>query len=166
MPGVISSSSVQQQLIGEDPLRHFKPKDESDYLATLTGHVLIKTRRHERLIRQYGSWLASRGFVVSTKTHPRDLVATRERHDWLIEAKVLYLGNATDAARAALGQLYAYRHFLYRSTNPPTLVALFSEPIGEAFVAFLEAAGVESVWYETGKWHGSAAALTDGLAIG
>ena len=163
-PGTVASPSVQQQLPGDDPLRYFKPKDESDYAATLAGRVLIKTRRHERLIRQYGTWLVDAGFVVSTKVHPRDLVAWRDENEWLIEGKILYLGNATDAVRAALGQLYAYRHFLYPVASPPGLVALFSEPIGAAFVSFLETAGVASVWHEAGAWLGSTRAIAAGLA--
>jgi hypothetical protein len=163
-PGVVMSSSVQQHLPGEDPLRYFKPKDESDYLATLSERVLVKTRRHERLVRQYGTWLSGQGFTVSTQTHPRDLVGWRYNREWLIEAKVLYLGNATDAVRAALGQLYAYRHFLYPRGRPPGLVALFSEPVGPAFVSFLETAGVASVWHEAGAWQGSTDALAAGLA--
>jgi hypothetical protein len=126
--------------------------------------VLIKTRRHERLIREYGSWLATAGFRVSTNTHPRDLVAWRDEREWLIEAKVLYLGNATDAVRSALGQLYAYRHFLYPSDHRPGLVALFSEAVGPAFVSLLEEAGIASVWHQAGTWPGSAGALEAGLA--
>jgi MrcB-like, N-terminal domain len=164
-PGVIASPSVQQHLPGDDPLLYFKPKDESDYVTVLAGRVLVKTRRHERLVRQYGTWLASNGFAVSTRTHPRDLVASRDENEWLIEAKVLYLGNATEAVRAALGQLYSYRHFLYPSGASPTMVGLFSEPIGAAFVSFLETAEVASVWYETGRWVGSDAAVANRLAV-
>lgn len=164
-PGTISSPSTRLQNPGIDPLRDFKPKNESDYVTTLTGRVIVKTRRHERLVRQYGTWLASNGFVVSTMTHPRDLVASWDQNEWLIEAKVLYLGNATEAVRAALGQLYAYRHFLYPSAAQPKMVGLFSEPIGTAFASFLETAEVASVWYETGSWVGSDTAVADGLAI-
>jgi hypothetical protein len=160
----VGSSSVQQHLPGDDPLRYFKPKDESDYLAILSGRVLIKTRRHERLVRQYGTWLSEEGFTVSTQTHPRDLVAWRDNREWLIEAKILYLGNATEAVRAALGQLYAYRHFLYPPDHSPDLVALFSEAVGPGFVSFLETVGVASVWHEGGAWLGSTNALAAGLA--
>jgi hypothetical protein len=161
---LVASPSSQQTTLGDDPLRYFKPKDESEYVATLVGRMLIKTRRHERLVRQYGTWLSDEGFTVSTMTHPRDLVAWRDGQEWLIEAKVLYLGNATDATRAALGQLYTYRHFLYPPYQPPAPVALFSEPVGQAFVTFLESAGVSSVWYEAGAWLGSPYALAAGLA--
>jgi hypothetical protein len=80
-----------------------------------------------------------------------------------VEAKVLYQGNATNAVRAAFGQLFAYRHFLYQKLQPQ-LVALFSEPIGDGYVAFLEACGIASVWKESRGWAGSATATSWGIA--
>jgi hypothetical protein len=161
-PGSIASASVLQQPI-EDPLRDFKPKNSENYTSYLTGRVLTKTRRHERLVEQYGTWAAARGFLPSTKEHPKDLVLRRNGLEWLVEAKVLYQGNATDAVRAALGQLYAYRHFLYQKIEPQ-LVALFSEPIGDGYVAFLEACGIASVWKDVHGWTGSTAASACGVA--
>jgi hypothetical protein len=161
-PGSIASASVLQQPV-DDPLRDFKPKNSDNYTAHLTGRVLTKSRRHEWLIEQYGTWVAARGFVPSTKEHPKDLVLRRDGLEWLVEAKVLYQGNATEAVRAALGQLYAYRHFLYL-TSEPQLVALFSEPIGDGYVAFLEACGIASVWKEVHSWMGSPAATAYGIA--
>jgi hypothetical protein len=161
-PGSIASASVLQQP-DDDPLRDFKPKSSENYVAHLTGRVLVKSRRHERLIEQYGTWAATRGFRPSTKEHPKDLVLRRDGMEWLIEAKVLDRGNATDAVRAALGQLYAYRHFLYEKVHPQ-LVALFSEPIGEGYVAFLESCDIASVWRDPAGWAGSTAAATDGVA--
>ena len=163
-PGLVSSTSGVQLTPGDDPLKYFKPKDESDYITNLVGKELVKTRRHERLIRQYGTWLAGRGFTVSTSIHPRDMVVWRDEAEWIIEAKVLYLGNAVNATRAALGQLYTYRHFLYVDQDEPGLVALFTESIGEALVSFLETVGVASVWYESGEWIGSPTAINAGLA--
>src|SRR4029453_14984153 len=106
-----------------------KPKSSESYVAHLAGRVLTKSRRHEQLIGEYGTWAAARGFRPSTKGDPKELVLRRDDLEWLVEAKVLYQANATDAVRAALGQLYAYRHFLYEEVEPQ-LVALFSEPIG------------------------------------
>lgn len=95
--------------------------------------------------------------------HPKDLVLRRDGREWLVEAKVLYQGNATNAVRAALGQLYAYRHFLYQKVEPQ-LVALFSEPIGDGYVAFLEACQIASVWKASRGWVGSTTATTWGIA--
>jgi hypothetical protein len=81
----------------------------------------------------------------------------------VLPAKVLYQGNATDAVRAVLGQLYTYRYFLY-SDILPRLVGLFSEPIGDAYAAFLDECGIASVWKGGGHWMGSPTARTYDLA--
>lgn len=160
-PGAISSSSSGTTFVVTDPLRDFKPKSDADYQAFLTGRSMTKSRRHEGLVREYGLWVSKQGWVPSNP-HPKDLVLLRRSKEWLVEAKVLYQGNATDAVRAALGQLYAYRHFLGPATS--ALLALFSEPIGNAYVRFLETCGVASVWKENTQWLGSAGAVTAGLA--
>jgi hypothetical protein len=115
-PGSIHTSSSIQTTPGSDPLRFFKPRNDSDYVATLAGRTLIKSRRHERLLHEYGVWLTARGFSVANNTHPRDMTATRSGTEWLIEAKVVYMGNATEAVRSALGQLYPIATFSTRST--------------------------------------------------
>jgi hypothetical protein len=161
-PGSIASASVLQEPV-DDPLRDFKPKNSENYTAHLVGRVLTKSRRHEQLIKEYGTWIVSRGYVPSTEEHPKDLVLRRDGREWLVEAKVLYQGNATSAVRAALGQLYAYRHFLYERIEPQ-LVALFSEPIGDGYVVFLEGCGIASVWKDAEGWGGSTAATTNGIA--
>lgn len=162
-PGTIGSpSSMQTTAATADPLVQFKPKNASDYLSTIEGRTLIKSRRHERLIRQYGEWAIQRGFRPATP-HPRDLVLQTETGEWLVEAKVIYRGNATHAVRAALGQLYTYRHFHY-SDPPLGLIALFSEPIGDAYVEFLERCEVHAVWRAEGFWMGSTQTVGVGLA--
>jgi hypothetical protein len=72
-------------------------------------------------------------------------------------------GNATDGVRQALAQLLMYRHFLDHRTAP-TLVALFSEPIGQAYAAFLGGLGIMSMWPTDDQWVGSASAVAEGLA--
>ncbi len=146
-----------------DPLAQFCPKDEADYVAYLSQRALVKTRRHERLVREFGEWVATRGFAPSTSEHPRDLVIRRGGSEWLVEAKVLHRGNATDAVRAAIGQLFTYRHFLYAARPLPPLVALFSEPIGAAYVELLTKLSIAAVWKEDGRWVGSAEARGMGL---
>jgi hypothetical protein len=61
------------------------------------------------------------------------------------------------AVREAIGQLFAYRHFLYRACrrSDPILLALFSEPIGDAFVALLSDLGIAVAWLRGGAWIGS-----------
>jgi hypothetical protein len=64
---------------------------------------------------------------------------------------MLYDGNATEAVRAAVGQLFAYRNFLY-TASPPSLLGLFSEPVGSAYVAFLESLSIAAVSRSAGAW--------------
>jgi hypothetical protein len=149
-----------------DLLRRFAPKDSSDYLAHLAGRDLVKTRAHEELVRDYGQWAAGRGFKPLT-LHPRDLVLEYADGEWLIEAKMLYNGNATEAVRATVGQLFAYRYFFYVLPQRPlpSLLALFSEPIGVAYVQFLDSMSIASVWRSAGSWQGSSHAVAAGLAL-
>lgn len=49
--------------------------------------------------------------------------------------------------------------------DPDGLLALFSEPIGDAYVHFLEELGVWSAWAVAGgRWEGSPRAVAAGLA--
>jgi hypothetical protein len=161
-PLATSAATEQDQAERVDPLAHFRPKDDSDYVTRLTGRTIIKSRRHERLVREYGEWAQSQGFAASTTEHPRDLVLRSGGSEWLVEAKVLYRGNATEAVRAALGQLFTYQFFLY-GADQPRLVALFAEPIGEAYVRLLDSLGVASVWKDGGRWLGSPRAQADAI---
>jgi hypothetical protein len=60
--------------------------------------------------------------------------------------------------REAIGQLFAYRHFCYRELGrpDPALVALFSEPIGDAFVELLASLNIEAIWRTEEAWKGYA----------
>jgi hypothetical protein len=152
--------------IPADPLRNFAPKDSSDYMARLAGRVLVKSRTHEKLIKDYGLWAGSRGFRPLT-LHPRDLVLEHPEGEWLVEAKMLNDGNASDAVRAAVGQLFDYRHFFYvvPGLPLPSLLALFSESIGDAYVEFLESLSIASVWRSAGSWAGSSSAIAAGMTV-
>jgi hypothetical protein len=155
---------TSHERIFADPLRNFAPKDSSDYIAHLAGRVLVKSRAHEELIRDYGLRAGSRGFRPLT-LHPRDLVLEHPEGEWLVEAKMLYDGNASEAVRAAVGQLFDYRHFFYVVSGlpPPSLLALFSESIGDAYVELLESLSIASVWRSMGSWAGSSSAIAAGL---
>lgn len=143
----------------DDPLVNFRPKDSSDYLAHVEGREMIKRRSHEALIADFGAWCISLGFEADTTLHPRDLVLRRPGEEWLVEAKVLYMGNATGAVRAALAQVLMYRFFLYQRRRP-RLLALFSEPVGDAYVGFLESHDVASVWRaDDDRWWASSTAV-------
>jgi hypothetical protein len=110
-------------------------------------------------------WAGAHGFRASTAEHPKDLILRQGDREWLVEGKVLYRGNAAHAVRAAIGQLFEYERFLYAEPNRrPRLVALFTEPIGGAYVDLLETLNIASVWRSGDAWAGSTSALADGLA--
>jgi hypothetical protein len=158
VPGIFSTASSLQEIGNDSPIEYFKPKSDEDYLVRVQGRELRKSRRHEGLINEYVSWLSARGLMCASP-HPIDLVVTRPDGSWIVEAKVLYRGNATDAVRAAIGQLFAYRHFHYRGEQVQ-LLALFSEGIGPAYIQFLESCGVAVAWKEEGRWKGSSLACS------
>ncbi len=134
----------------------FSPKSDSDYVAEVHACVMVKSRSHERLVRDFGEWACTRGFTPST-SHPRDLVLSAPGREWLVEAKVIYNGDAAGAARAAIGQLLDYRYFLYvlPGLPDPALLALFSEPIGKQYAGLLDSLSIAAVWRDEDTWGGS-----------
>lgn len=160
-PGAITTPSSVSTSELDDPLRDFKPKDDSDYVSAVTGGNQVKSRRHERLVADYGLWAHAQGWRPSTKAHPVDLMLYGQGDPWMIEAKIVYHRNAAQAVRATLGQLYEYRHFLRPASR---MLALFSEPIGAAFATHLETCSIASVWPTDGAWHGSPTARAGGVS--
>jgi hypothetical protein len=149
----------------DDLFVEFRPKDDSEYVTHLAGRTLKKKRRHETLIRDYGTALEKAGFTPATNVHPRDLMLKKDGSEWLVEAKVVYEGNATGAVREAVGQLLSYRHFLHPYPPFPKLVALFTEEVGDGYVGFLESLGIAVVWKGINGWEGSVSAIQDGLVV-
>ncbi|MFC7930302.1 MrcB family domain-containing protein [Streptomyces cinereoruber] len=152
-----------------DPLADFHPKDSGEYKVQISARQQIKQRTHEDLVKDFGLHVVKRGYVpVTLGQHPRDLVLRREEAvggrdpEWIVEAKIVRNGNATIAAREALGQLYEYRHFLYQQRPRPFLVGLFSEEIG-VYAPYLEEQGIISVWRDEGGWDGTPQARDWGL---
>jgi len=139
-------------------LADFRPKDAGDYIARLSGKTMTKSRKHEDLVHRFGQHAAGNGYKVATP-HPRDLTLRRNGTEWLIEAKVLYRGNATEAVRGAIGQLMTYRYFLYRDQPAPELMALFNEDVGAAYCDLLESLGIAVAWPDGSGWRCSASAL-------
>ncbi|WP_405853757.1 DUF3578 domain-containing protein [Streptomyces sp. NBC_00090] len=157
---------VSYELTGEgwtdaDPLAGFHPKDSSEYVARISARQQVKKRSHEDLIKDFGLHVLDRGYIPITRLqHPKDLVLRQREapevsgEEWLVEAKVVRNGNPTQAVREAVGQLYEYRHFLYQRQSEPFLIGLFSERIG-AYVPYLEAQGIASIWRDGAGWDGS-----------
>ena len=166
-PGAIATPSGTGQSPGgdESTFDHFKPKSSAEYTQHVAGGTFKRTRRHEALIKSYGEWARANGFKASTAEHPKDLVLRRDGIDWMLEGEVLRGGNAAHAVREAIGQLFEYRRFLYTDAGKaaPVLVGLFSEHIGEAYLALLDEIGILAVWREGLDWRGCERARIAGL---
>lgn len=143
---------VPAAIINSKPVvAEFKPKNDGEYLQLTRGRTVVKTRKHETLVRKYGLFLKGRGFEVATNVHPRDMVAIRGDDTWLFEAKVVQ-GNGMSVAREALAQLLFYR-YLYHRNQAVNMVALFSKEVGDLALEFLQAHDVSVVWHVRGHWH-------------
>ena len=161
-PGVIETSSATKTNQVPNPLVGFKPKSSEEYRAKLVGRILVKSRNHELLVKNFGEACLEKGFNVVTP-HPVDLVLRIMSKMILVEAKVVYKGNATSAVRGAIGQLFDYRYHLYPSPESPHLLALFSESIGEDFVEFLASLSIGTIWWTHSGWQSSVLAQDWGL---
>jgi hypothetical protein len=142
----------------------FKPKSSADYLQHLKEQHLVKSRSHEKVVELYGKFLIDKGLVPNTHVHPRDLTAQRGTEHWLIEVKVVAKGNGVAATREALAQLLMYRDFIYPEGSDVHMLAVFSEPVGELNVNFLEKYGIASAWKFGDTWAGSPKAIAAKLA--
>lgn len=149
---------AQAPIRPEDLLANFRPKNSEEYRQRVVGRTLIKERAHEQLISDFGHHVASNGHTPRTNVHPRDLVVVAGHIEWLVEAKVLYNGNASQAVRAAIGQLYEYAFMLYDDPESARLLALFSEPIGLRYVELLESINIAAIWRFGGRWTASVSA--------
>jgi hypothetical protein len=140
----------------------FRPKDASDYVANISQHQQRRTRKHEELVLRFGKHARERGWTGATNVHPRDLVLSKASQEVLVEAKTVP-NNAELAVREAIGQLFAYRHFIYRARgqSDPILLALFAEPVGDAFATLLTDLGITTGWFSDRTWRGTA--RLDGL---
>jgi hypothetical protein len=134
----------------------FRPKDGSQYRAEVRAHTEIRDRRHELLVADYGDWLKSRNLKPSTAQHPIDIVVAHNGREWLAELEVVRDANAAPAVREAIGQLleYSFAYYFSHSKPEPVLVAVFSEPVGDFYIALLSRLGIEVTWKDHGKWFG------------
>ncbi|MFI2718830.1 MrcB family domain-containing protein [Streptomyces collinus] len=161
----------ESHLPADDPLDGFRPNDSSDYYVHIKGGRRRRERCHEELIKDFGLHVVTRGYQPITQgMYPRDLVLRRPAVDrqrsWLVEGKTVKRGNATQAVREAVGQLYEYSYYWHekRSEPKPHLVALFTEDIGH-YAEYLEERGIASIWrIEGGGWAGSPTAVSWDLA--
>lgn len=149
-----TTSRSRSNAPGVDPEPVFRPKDGADYLRNVPARRTTVSPRHESLISDFGEHVGGLNWTPATNVHPRDLVVTSAGGDhWLVEAKTVG-ANAEFAVRDAIGQLFAYRHFCYRvaGRSEPRLLALFNEPVGDAFLELLGDLDIEAVWATTNGW--------------
>lgn len=158
-PDTIATSEPYRPTSNVD---QFKPKNDAEYKQVIRARTLTKSRKHETLLRQFNDHLCRQGFTTGSP-HPRDLVASRDGVDWLIEAKVLQHGNGVQATRDAFGQLVWYRHCYYDDPDAVRMLALFNEPVGDLAIAVLLANGVEAVWADGERWRGTPTAASSGM---
>lgn len=164
-PGaVMSGSPAGNPEPGEDG-EGFKPKDRKDYLVKMAAMTQRRRGdRHELLLMDYAAVAAQLGHKPrNQKVHPKDLTLNVSGQEWLVEAKVVYNGNAPQAVRAAIGQLAEYAHLLYEEDSRPRLMALFTEPVGPLFVGLLESLEIAAVWKGDDGWEASSLATAAGL---
>lgn len=150
-PGLLKGGASVPFVREEDAFRDFCPKNDFDYNQRIAGRILIKTRRHETLIRQFGEFAVRQGLRPSTNVHPRDLTLIRGSNEWLIEAKIVG-GNPALAVREAIGQLLEYEFFFYQGQHRPIKVALFSENVGAAFLDLLSSLKIGAIWKSEAGW--------------
>jgi hypothetical protein len=141
---------------------NFKPGSSKEYTQRVSRPEISVRSDHDPLIADYVTGL-DEGWEARNDVYPRDLELRRHGTVWLVEAKMLYEGNATQAVRAAVGQLYEYAYFLYTKGPRPSLLALFSESIGKAYPEYLASRAIEAVWRTRTGWFGSSGAVQAGL---
>jgi hypothetical protein len=163
-PGAVSSGSPGRIPEPGETGGDFKPKDRADYWVHMSAKAQLRRGdRHEILLSEYAEVVAQLGHQArNEKVHPRDLTMDVHGQEWLVEAKVVYNGNASQAVRAAIGQLLEYAKFLYEDREP-RMMALFTEPIGPLFVELLESLNIAAVWKGEQRWEASDLATAAGL---
>ncbi len=135
-------------LVEQVGLGGFNPKSDSDYEVDIKARKIVKSRRHEALVKQFGNHAETFGFAPSTP-HTIDILLTREGREWIVEAKIIYDLNFADGVRGAIGQLVEYRHFIKPDARQ---IALFDKPIGDAYVGLLESLGLSVIFPVGSKW--------------
>lgn len=158
---VVSDTSPRQPRQDlRDPV--FETGTDRTTTSLLPERLMKRSLRHEGGLSRYGEWLQTRGFRPATKVYPRDFIILGTP-EWLGEYKVVYGLDVVRATREAHSQLKEYSYFRY-CTAKPGLLAVFSAPIGDRRVDWLNAEGIAVVWEQDRKWHGCSIARSAGLA--
>jgi hypothetical protein len=126
----------------------FNPKSDSVYEVDIKARKMVKSRRHETLVNHFGTHAKAIGFFRSTP-HPIDVLLSYQSEEWIVEAKIIYDLNYAEGVRGAIGQLMEYRHFIKPDAQQ---VALFDQPIGDAYIGLLQSLGISVIYLTAGKW--------------
>ena len=126
----------------------FNPKDDADYVAIINARKIIKSRKHETLVKKFGEHAKDCGFVASTP-HPIDLLLEKNGTRWIVEAKIVYKLNFAHAVRGALAQLIEYRYFWSPNAR---MIALIDLPVGDAYINLFKTLGIDVVDLVDNKW--------------
>ena len=138
----------RHQALEDLALCGFNPKSDLEYVVELKAATIVKSRRHEKIVKLFGEFAMASGFGVITPD-PMDVLLTRDGSSWIVEAKIVYDLNFAQAVRSAIGQLMDYRHFLLPDAR---LIALFDRPIGEPYIGLLRSLGISVVCLEGQAW--------------
>jgi len=137
------------QLGARSGLAPFKPKADTDYVVGILGGRRRHTRRHEKLVNDCAAWLETQGLEPG-RNAAVDLGV--DDPSVVIEAKMIGTSWAP-AIRAAVGQLYEYRHFKV-ADREAGLVFLASKPLPSPWLAYLERdRGIGSMWPNGKRFH-------------
>jgi hypothetical protein len=147
----------------------FVPKSSANYVVELQASRQVKTRLHEEVVNSLEELQRGLGWET-TSAHPIDLNLRRTRsgetETLVVEVKTVRGGNAVEAVRAAIGQLFTYRHQLFEPAARASigLVAAFSEDIEADLRQLLtEELGIAVLWLEARTWRGCDRAARHGL---
>ncbi|WP_147403944.1 hypothetical protein [Nocardia panacis] len=91
-----------------------------------------------------------------------NLQLNRDGRRWLAVVKNIQNGNATAAVQWVVGAL-EYESYFSGVGIEMDRVAVFSEPIGAAYEAFLESLGIRAIWWNEDGLGGSGMAWKDSL---
>lgn len=144
----------------------FAPKSSDDYETAAKSYVepQRRQRKHERLVRDFGEFAKSQGFVPATNHHPIDLTLYTDADDELIvEVKILNDKHPAGGVRESIGQLFEYRKFLRPEAPQTPLVVVYDWYPNLAFVDLLQDLDIAACWQTPNGFSGTKKAAELGL---
>jgi len=125
-----------------NPLAPFVTLADSDYIQTIPGGKVVRSRSHQTLVNVAAARLTSAGANLVRRGRIDLFVA--KPFEMIIEAKILH-GNASQAIREGIGQLFWYR--FEQGLSSARLCLLLDRRPAETVLQFLEhGVGISVVW--------------------